>query len=129
MSHFRGAGIGALGYQRNSENLIAVGACDLHGIVIRVLYVLLLDPKEHPAFRAFSNEHGHGTVSKMGVLNNDDVQKPKFPGTRWMSKGSGSVQKSPPSKAAAIVARRAYNSYVSTEQWRERRWRLFSRDP
>ena len=41
----------------------------------------------------------------------------------------GSVQKSPSSKAAAIFARGAYTSYVSTEQWRERRWRLFSTDP
>ncbi len=32
-------------------------------------------------------------------------------------------------KAAAIVARGAYWHYVSMEQWRERRWRLFSTDP
>ena len=43
--------------------------------------------------------------------------------------GFGSVQKSPPSKATAIFARRAYTEYVSTEKWRERRWRLFSTDP
>ena len=41
----------------------------------------------------------------------------------------GSVQKSPSSKAAVIFARGAYGHYVSTEKWRERRWRLFSTDP
>ena len=41
----------------------------------------------------------------------------------------GSVQKSPSSKATAIFARGAYWSYVSTEKWRERRWRIFSTDP
>ncbi|MCA9454898.1 MAG: hypothetical protein H6750_04725 [Nitrospiraceae bacterium] len=51
--------------------------------------------------------------------------------------GLGAVQKSSSSpalshvegKAAAIFARRAYFQYVSTEQWRERRWRLFSTIP
>ena len=43
-------------------------------------------------------------------------------------RGLGSVQKSPCSKATAIFARGAYWSYVSTEKWRERRWRLFSTD-
>ena len=53
--------------------------------------------------------------------------------------GLGAVQKSPPSKAAHGLqrpagrhhsgARGAYTEYVSTEQWRERRWRLFSADP
>ena len=33
------------------------------------------------------------------------------------------------SKATAIFARGAYWHYVSTEKWRERRWRLFSTDP
>jgi len=33
---------------------------------------------------------------------------------------------SPSSKAAAILTRGAYMEYVSTAQWRERRWRLFS---
>ncbi len=33
------------------------------------------------------------------------------------------------SKATAIFARGAYWQYVSTEKWRERRWRLFSTDP
>ncbi len=32
-------------------------------------------------------------------------------------------------KTAAIFAREAYWHDVSTEQWRERRWRLFSTDP
>ena len=41
----------------------------------------------------------------------------------------GAVQKSSSSKAAAIFARRAYFQYVSTEKWRERRWRLFSTVP
>jgi len=41
----------------------------------------------------------------------------------------GNVQKSPSSKAAAILARGAYFQYVSTAQWRERRWRLFSTFP
>ena len=41
----------------------------------------------------------------------------------------GAVQKSSSSKAAAIFARRAYFQYVSTEKWRERRWRVFSTVP
>ncbi|MCA9464000.1 MAG: hypothetical protein KC643_00895, partial [Nitrospira sp.] len=41
----------------------------------------------------------------------------------------GSVQKSPSSKATAIFARGTYWYYVSTEKWREHRWRLFSIDP
>ena len=44
-------------------------------------------------------------------------------------RGLGSVQKSPSSKATAIFVRGAYMQYVSTEKWRERRWRLFSTDP
>jgi hypothetical protein len=36
---------------------------------------------------------------------------------------------SPPSKTAAIVTRGGYAQYVSTAQWRERRWRLFSTFP
>ncbi|MDR4484822.1 MAG: hypothetical protein R3B95_16715 [Nitrospirales bacterium] len=48
---------------------------------------------------------------------------------RLLIKGSGSVQKSPSSKAAAVFTRGAYAQYVSTEKWRERRWRLFSTDP
>ena len=63
MSHFRGSSIGALGHKWNSEYLLAVVACHFHGIVIWILYFLLFDPKELPAFRTFSNEHGHGTVS------------------------------------------------------------------
>ena len=63
MSHFRGARIGALGHERNSEYLLTMVACHLHRIVIWILYFLLFDPKEHPAFRTFSNEHGHGMVS------------------------------------------------------------------
>ncbi len=35
----------------------------------------------------------------------------------------------PRGKAAAIFTRGAYVYYVSTEKWRERRWRLFSTDP
>jgi hypothetical protein len=38
----------------------------------------------------------------------------------------GNVQKSPSSKAAAILTRGAYMEYESTAKWRERRWRLFS---
>jgi len=41
----------------------------------------------------------------------------------------GNVQKSPSSKAAAILTRGAYIEYVSTAKWRERRWRLFSTFP
>ena len=35
----------------------------------------------------------------------------------------------PFSKATATFAHVAYWQYGSTEQWRERRWRLFSTDP
>ena len=63
MSHLRGSSIGALGHKWNSEYLFAMVAGHLHRIVIWILYFLLFDPKELPAFRTFSNEHGHGTVS------------------------------------------------------------------
>ena len=65
MPHFRGASIGALSHERNSEYLFTVVTGDLHRIVIWILYFLLFYPKEHPTFRTFSNEHGHGTVSIM----------------------------------------------------------------
>ncbi|MDR4482282.1 MAG: hypothetical protein R3B95_03375 [Nitrospirales bacterium] len=52
-----------------------------------------------------------------------------MPRIRLLIKGSGSVQKSPSSKAAAVFTRGAYAQYVSTEKRRERRWRLFSTDP
>ena len=52
-----------------------------------------------------------------------------LPRMRLLIKGSGSVQKSQSSKAAAVFTRGAYAEYVSTEKWRERRWRLFSTDP
>ena len=48
---------------------------------------------------------------------------------RLLIKGSGSVEKSPSSKAAAVFTRGAYVEYVSTEKWRERRWRLFLTAP
>jgi len=41
----------------------------------------------------------------------------------------GKVQKSPFSKAAALLTRGAYGLYVSTAKGRERRWRLFSTFP
>jgi len=41
----------------------------------------------------------------------------------------GNVQKSPSSKAAALLARGAYAQYVSTAKGRERRWRLFPTFP
>ncbi len=41
----------------------------------------------------------------------------------------GNVQKSPSSKAAALLTRGAYSQYVSTAKGRERRWRLFSTFP
>lgn len=65
MSHFGGACIRALGDKRNSERLFAVRARDLYRIFIRVLNILLLDPKQHSTFRTFSNEHGHGAFSKV----------------------------------------------------------------
>jgi len=40
-----------------------------------------------------------------------------------------SLSKGSSSKATAIFARGAHWQYVSTEKWRERRWRLFSTDP
>ena len=46
-----------------------------------------------------------------------------------LSPGEGNVQKSPSSKATAILAGGAYIEYVSTAKGRERRWRLFSTFP
>jgi len=48
---------------------------------------------------------------------------------RQPSTPGGNVQKSPSSKAAAILTRGAYMEYVSTAIGRERRWRLFSTFP
>jgi hypothetical protein len=52
-----------------------------------------------------------------------------MPKRRQPSLAGGNVQKSPSSKAAAILTRGAYMKYVSTAKWRERRWRLFSTFP
>ncbi len=52
-----------------------------------------------------------------------------MPQVQPMSVAKGNGQKSPSSKAAALLARGAYSQYVSTAQWRERRWRLFSTFP
>ncbi len=73
----------------------------------------------------------------MGLLNNTVLQGQKRPKKILNVSGFGSVQKSPSSpvlmplegKATAIFARGTYPQYVSTEKWRERRWRLFSTDP
>jgi len=46
-----------------------------------------------------------------------------------MSAAAGNGQKSPSSKAAALLTRGAYTQYVSTAKGRERRWRLFSTFP
>jgi len=43
--------------------------------------------------------------------------------------GRRDVQKSPTSKAAALLVRGAYLVYVSTAKGREHRWRLFSTFP
>jgi len=45
------------------------------------------------------------------------------------SSRGGNVQKSPSSKAVALLTRGAYTLYVSTAKRRERRWRLFSTFP
>jgi len=55
----------------------------------------------------------------------------------WEISVFGPVQKSPSSpvlrplegKATVIFASGAYTKHVSTEKWRERRWRLFSTGP
>jgi len=65
----------------------------------------------------------------MGVLNNNNFQGQINPQARGISAVSGDFQKSSSSKAAVIFARRAYFQYVSTEKWRERRWRIFSTVP
>jgi hypothetical protein len=48
---------------------------------------------------------------------------------RQPASARGDVQKSPSSKAAAILTSGAYMEYVSTAKERERRWRLFSTFP
>jgi len=45
---------------------------------------------------------------------------------RLLAPVGGNVQKSPPSKAAALLRRGAYTQYVNTTKGQERRWRLFS---
>ena len=63
-----------------------------------------------------------------------------MPKVQPMSAAKGNGQKSPSSKAAALLARGAYSQYVSTVkgrpacakrfgEGRERRWRLFSPFP
>jgi signal transduction histidine kinase len=52
-----------------------------------------------------------------------------MPLEKWIAATNGNGQKSPSSKAAALLARGAYSQYVSTAKGRERRWRLFSTFP
>jgi hypothetical protein len=69
-----------------------------------------------------------GFLSLMGLLNISfpwQIQAKR----RQPSSAGGNVQKSPSSKAAALLTRGAYMEYVSTAKWRERRWRLFSTFP
>ena len=46
-----------------------------------------------------------------------------------VEKWEGDGQKSPSSKAAALLVCGAYAEYVSTAKWRERNWRVFSTFP
>jgi len=81
------------------------------------------------------------SASHLGVLNNNNSQGHIGPQARWISEASGRFKKACPEpvegfvqshaegKAASIYAHRAYFQYVSTEKWRERRWRLFSTAP
>jgi hypothetical protein len=52
-----------------------------------------------------------------------------MPLEKWIPTADRNGQKSPSSKAAALLARGAYSQYVSTAQGRERRWRIFSTFP
>ena len=64
----------------------------------------------------------------MGLLNIADSLA--IDASEWLStSGRGNVEKSPSSKAAAVLTRGAYSQYVSTAKGRERRWRLFSTLP
>jgi hypothetical protein len=67
-------------------------------------------------------------IESKGVLNNEDVHVQICPGEVTHQRLRVGSKKSS-SKAAAILTRGAYAEYVSTEKWRERRWRLFSTDP
>ena len=57
------------------------------------------------------------------------IPRANYPSHPFNIHTRGSVQKSSSSKAAASFARGAYWHYVSTENWRERRWWIFSTDP
>ena len=59
MSHFWGAGIGALRDEGNPQNLVAVIADDFQGILIGVFNFFFFFPKQLATFRAFANEHRH----------------------------------------------------------------------
>ena len=42
--------------------------------------------------------------SKKGVLNDDNIKGPKFPGTRWMSVASGLFKKVRPARPQPILS-------------------------
>ncbi|MEC4679473.1 MAG: hypothetical protein VST67_02085 [Nitrospirota bacterium] len=67
--------------------------------------------------------------SSVGLLNISIPWHIHALGEIDISSRRGNGQKSPSSKAAALLAGGAYAQYVSTAKGRERRWRLFSTFP
>lgn len=63
MSHLGRTRIGALSHKRDSENLLAVVAYDLQGILIHILHFFFFSPEEFRALGTFSDQHGHGIYS------------------------------------------------------------------
>lgn len=59
MPHLGRAGVVARRHERDSQNLSTMGTGHPQRIRIRILNVLLFDPKEFLTFRTFSDEHRH----------------------------------------------------------------------
>ena len=59
MPHLGRAGVVACRHERDSQNLSAMGTSHPPRIRIRILNVLLSDPKEFLTFRTFSDKHRH----------------------------------------------------------------------
>jgi hypothetical protein len=59
MTHFWGAGVGALRDEWDSQNLVTVIAGDFQRILIGIFNFFFFFPKQLATFRAFANEHRH----------------------------------------------------------------------
>jgi hypothetical protein len=61
--HFGSSCIRTLRNQRDSQGLLTMIARNFQRILIWIVDIVLFDPEEHPAFRAFPYKHGHNRFS------------------------------------------------------------------